>query len=114
MSAIEGEGYRVFREAEENRVVFEGAVRLGGMAEYAPITELLSAAVEAGGTVTVDLRGLEFLNSSGIAMLSKFVIQARNREDVALCVLGAAQVPWQGKSLNNLQRLMPGLDLRIE
>ena len=114
MSAIEGEGYRVFHDADANRVVFEGAVRLGGMGEYAPITDMLGSALENGGAVTVDVRGLEFLNSSGIAVLSKFVIQARNRQDVNLSIVGAAQVPWQNKSLNNLQRLMPALDLRIE
>jgi hypothetical protein len=59
----------------------------------------------------VDLSELEFLNSSGIAMLSKFVIEARNRKTVTLTILGAQAIPWQGKSLVNLQRLMPAMQL---
>jgi hypothetical protein len=31
-----------------------------------------------------------------------------------LIVLGSSLVPWQGKSLKNLQRLMPALQLEME
>jgi len=113
MSVVEGEGYRVVREAEANRVVFEGTLRLGGLGEYAPIADLLNAAL-AAGDVTVDVKALEFLNSSGIAMLSKFVIQARGLEGTSVRMLGDAGIPWQGKSLNNLKRLLPTLQLEID
>ena len=50
------------------------------MAEYAPIFDLLNnaCALKPAQPLTLDLRQLEFLNSSGIAMLSKFVIGVRN------------------------------------
>ena len=51
------------------------------------------------------------MNSSGIAMLSKFVIEARGRADGGLVIRASRSVPWQGKSLNNLKRLMPALEL---
>lgn len=108
---LTGEGYEIEYVAAAEQVVFKGALRLGGLPEYAPIVELLNTALLAHTTLTLDLSQLEFLNSSGIATLSKFVITVRNRGDRTLRVIGAANIPWQGKSLKNLQRLMPTLEL---
>jgi hypothetical protein len=60
------------------------------------------------------LRNLVFVNSSGISMLSKFVLSMRKKTGVQLVVLGSNDMPWQGKSLKNLEKLLPGLKLEIE
>ena len=109
---IQDENYKICFDAAAQAVEFHGSLRLNGMAEYAPIFELLNQASANASPLTLDLRKLEFLNSSGIAMLSKFVIGVRNGE-VKLNVLGSSAIPWQGKSLTNLKRLMPGLTLEI-
>jgi hypothetical protein len=64
-------------------------------------------------TLTIDLQALTFLNSSGINMLSKFVIKVRQQPGTRMVIVGSQMVPWQGKSLKNLQRLMPVLDLQF-
>jgi hypothetical protein len=64
--------------------------------------------------MTLDLRNLAFVNSSGISMLSKFVLSMRKKKGVQLVVLGSNDMPWQGKSLKNLEKLLPGLKLEIE
>jgi len=114
MTEISGEGYSARCDVETHTVTLVGTLRLNGIAEYAPIVALLSNAAEDASAMSLDLSGLEFLNSSGIAVLSKFVIEARNRKDLALTIVGSAAIPWQGKSLQNLKRLMPALviDLR--
>jgi hypothetical protein len=110
---IQDENYTICFDAAAQTVEFHGSLRLNGMAEYAPIFELLNqASANPAQPLTLDLRRLEFLNSSGIAMLSKFVIGVRNGE-VKLNVLGSSAIPWQGKSLTNLKRLMPNLMLEI-
>jgi len=114
MNLIEDENYKVSYQQEDALVVFSGTLRLGGMSEYAPIVECLQKAVSETGSLTLNLKDLDFLNSSGIAMLSKFVISARNKEDFELSILGSNETPWQEKSLKNLQRLMPSLTLRLE
>lgn len=63
--------------------------------------------------MTIDLQKLLFLNSSGISMLSKFVISLRKKKRLQLIVLGSEEVPWQKKSLKNLQKFLPGLKLEI-
>ncbi|GAA0594078.1 slr1659 superfamily regulator [Caenispirillum bisanense] len=105
---ITGATHAAAYDAATGTVRLSGIMRLNGMTEYAPVVALLSRSIAEHQSVTVDLTALEFLNSSGIAVLSKFVIEARNKS-VALTIRAARAVPWQSKSLVNLQRLMPAL-----
>lgn len=109
---INTEDYRIWYDSAAATAFCQGTLRLNGAREYAPLLELLmDAAADATTPFTLDLQKLQFLNSSGINMLSKFAIAMRQREGFQLKVLGSHEVPWQGKSLKNLQRLMPSLDL---
>ena len=63
---------------------------------------------------TLDVRALQFLNSSGINMLYQLVIKARRMGDVRMRVIGSKEVAWQSKSLANMTRFMPGLELVLE
>ena len=114
MSTLSGEGYSVEFDESAECVSISGTLRLGGLSEYAPLMELLIEGMQQCRTLTLDLRALEFLNSSGIAALSKFIIRARDHESCHVIIRGSRAVPWQGKSLNNLKRLMPSLELHIE
>jgi len=111
MKNIVGENYNVTFNEAESLFCMEGTFRLRGMDEYVEIGELLESALDANSVFTVDVTKLMFLNSSGIAMLSKFIIKARENEGLELIVKGSNDVPWQGKSLQNLKRLMPSLNL---
>jgi hypothetical protein len=109
---IETEDYRVYHQAEAATVVFEGFLRLDGMAAYEPIMDLLLAAAE-GEVCIVDLHQLEFLNSSGISMLSMFVVKVRDRGTTRLSFRGSEGILWQTRSLKNLKRLMPALQIEM-
>jgi hypothetical protein len=111
---IDGENYSLEYDESANLVSISGSLRLNGLEEYKPILDVLNQGIESGGNMQLDLSSLEFLNSSGIAMLSKFIINARGKDGFALTITGSAQVPWQGKSLKNLQRLWPALELTIQ
>lgn len=113
MTEYSGENYTVAFDEQARVVTISGTLRLNGMAEYGPIVALLSNAAEGASALAIDLSRLVFLNSSGIAVLSKFVIEARNRGGLALSIVGSTAVPWQGKSLHNLKRLMPSLELEF-
>ena len=92
-------------------------MRLSSPEDYAPIQALMKQVLEAAeanaGRVDLDLMGLEFLNSSGINLFAKFTIEVRNRGGVGLGVRGSARIPWHAKSLPNLKKLFPALDLQI-
>jgi anti-anti-sigma factor len=112
---IKTENYNVKYDQISHNIIFDGSLRLNGTEEYASILELLdSVAEQEPEKIVLDLKELSFLNSSGIGILSKFVINVRKRKNIQMVVIGAKKNPWQGKSLKNLQRLMPSLELEFE
>jgi hypothetical protein len=112
---IRGDNYHVVYDPASANIALQGFLRLRGMSEYAPIMQLLDGVVAAAPeTITLSLQGLRFLNSSGINMLFRFVINMRDQTSTQVVVHGSSQIPWQVKSLRNLQRLMPGLQLDFE
>ena len=64
--------------------------------------------------ITLDLRELRFLNSSGINMFFKFVIRVRDYKVSQLVIQGMKQIFWQNKLLANFQRLMPEVTVEME
>lgn len=114
MPEIKGEDYIVKHDLETVTVSFHGELALGSPNEYQPIKDLLNNIVDSEpATVTLNLRELTFLNSSGISMLSKFVLGLRKNQEIQLVILASNDVPWQSKSLQNLEKLLPTLKLEL-
>ena len=114
MKNINGESFEIRLEDDNSTVFFKGALRLSGSEDYAPILDLLKETlIHPAAPIVLDLRELDFLNSSGITMFSRFVIEARDRAGINLEILASEAVPWHARSLKNLQRLMPSLSIRL-
>jgi hypothetical protein len=114
MRNICGESFEVCLEEERYTVCFKGALRLSGMEDYAPILDMLRTTLSnPPAPIVLDLRQLDFLNSSGITMFSRFVIEARDRTGINLQFIASESIPWQARSLKNLQRLMPALQISM-
>ncbi|MEM9272455.1 MAG: STAS domain-containing protein [Cyanobacteria bacterium P01_F01_bin.143] len=112
---IKDQDYTVKYDSDSNIVDFIGLLSLQGPKEYAPITGLLNKIVESQPEkMTLNLKELSFLNSSGISMLSKFVLGLRKKKAIQLVILGSNEMPWQSKSLKNLQKFLPSLKLEID
>ncbi|MBF2065358.1 MAG: hypothetical protein IGS39_13185 [Calothrix sp. C42_A2020_038] len=111
---IIGDNYKVCYDVKSTSVNFHGSLRLNGMEEYSPILQLLNNVVDSNPSkLTLNLIHLDFLNSSGITMLSKFVIGMRSNKSVQIMILGANTIPWQSKLLKNLQKLLPSLNVTM-
>jgi hypothetical protein len=112
---IKDSDYSVEYDPESVNINFQGILSLGGPKEYKPIADLLNETVALNPPeITLNLRQLEFLNSSGISMLSKFVLSLRKKKGIQLVILGSNERPWQSKSLKNLQKFLPSLKLEID
>jgi anti-anti-sigma factor len=112
---ITGENYSISYDQASQYIIFNGSLRLDGNAEYALISDLLNqVAQQEPQKIVLDLAKLSFLNSSGISVISRFVINVRKRQNIQMTVIGSQKNPWQGKSLKNLQRLMPSLQLDLK
>jgi len=107
---IQTEDYTVWYEPTTATVNFTGLLRESLINDYKPIEELLDQVmVKELPLITMNLQQLEFLNSSGMSVLSRFVIRVRKQKITQLTVKGSTQMPWQEKLLSNWQRLMPTL-----
>jgi hypothetical protein len=105
---------KMWLDVETKTVFLKGIFRLT-TEQYENMTKILNEALAATPTgLTVDLKGLELLNSSGINVIAKFVIGVRNAKGTDLTIRGSKGIPWQGKSLPNLKKLCPTLSLVID
>ena len=117
VETITGEEYSVEYNPNTQAVTFIGSMRLRTADEYEPINQLLHQAHDAtpeGETLALDFSELKFLNSSGINVVSRFVIAARKAAKVNMVVKGSQEIYWQKKSLTNLQRLWPKVKIDIQ
>ena len=111
---IKTEDYSIQYNPSTTSITWTGFLRLTGMEEYAPIVKLLNDVVDENPKIIrLNLQNLEFLNSSGINVLSKFVIKVRQKGNINIIVEGSKDIPWQSKSFKNLQRLMPSLQVEL-
>lgn len=115
MQGVQGDNYRVWYEEKNNTVHFEGTLRLGTIAEYSPILQLLNnAANNSSDFVNINFQNLYLLNSSGISILSKFVIDLKIKPTLKVVITASSSIPWQSKVLKNLQKLRSSLILNYD
>lgn len=115
---IKADKYSVTYDSDIATVTCKGSLLLNGAKEYEPILQLFNMAAEQQqpNSLAIDLRELKFLNSSGINMMTKFVINVCDIKalDLELVVIGQKKIAWQDKLLKNLRRLMPTLKAKLE
>lgn len=78
---IKGEKYHVGYNPETSTIFCEGMLNLRGKDGYKDIANLFDQVVKQNHSakITVDVRELEFLNSSGITTLGGFIIKLRKK-----------------------------------
>ena len=93
--------------------VFTGVMRLVSPLEYEnPFAQLYHHIGNRPPLFTIDISGLEFLNSSGLTALSRVVLFSR-KQDTPLKIIARKSIPWQMKSLNSISPLWDKLQIEI-
>jgi len=109
---INQEGYSISFNDVKHEIICQGSLMLTGTEEYAPILELFKQASEqVESSLKLDICSLDFINSSGINTMTKFIIMVRNQNALKLTMVYTGKQAWQVKLASNLQRLMPSLEL---
>ncbi len=111
MAAIRGNTYLVEYQALEQQAMFHFIGKLQcSTEEYRKLAQFLETSLKqtALQQVCLDLTRVEFMNSSGINMLSEYCIAVRNHGSIQLQVQGDAKHSWQPRVFINLQKLMRG------
>lgn len=113
MEEIKEKDFQVVYDPVAQKIVWSGIMRLREE-EYRPVSELLTKVVDSkAADLTIDLRELSFLNSSGINVLSRFLLQLRNQTSNKITIQANQAHSWQRKSLNNMQRLMHNMKMDL-
>lgn len=111
---IKQDDYVINFNKKNRTVTCSGIFRLTGD-EYTAITELLNVVSDAKlDNLKIDLTELQFLNSSGINTLCKFIMRLRKNQITQVTVVGSNKFAWQNKSLTNLKKLLPSLELELQ
>lgn len=111
---IQDSDYWIQYDPITTTVVFQGLLLLNGVEAYTPISQLLNQCLDQHPSrVVLNLQQLRMLNSSGFQMLSRFVMNARQYQEMQLIIKGNKTIVWQTRSLRNLQRLMPSMQIEL-
>jgi hypothetical protein len=107
--------YSLAFDKNTSTATMKGSLRLASLGEYEKVKMFLNlAAREAGSEFTMDMRQLDFLNSSGVTTISTFVIMMRKENKRKLKVLGSKDISWQDRSLKNLLKLWDKVELELD
>lgn len=107
--------YHIKYSQETGIVSCFGSLECRGKQGYAEIAALLKNVVEAKKPeIILDIRKLEFLNTTGITTLGVFIIGIRKTGVSRLKILGAKQHPWQARAFKGLKKLLPGMETEFE
>ena len=93
--------------------VIKGAMRLPFPTSYeVPFDPIRKGIENAEERYTINIRDLEYLNSSGVSAFGRLFVSAR-KSHVQLDILASREVPWQTKGLSTLQKLWDGIELHF-
>ncbi len=111
---INGDGYNIVFDDGSNTVNFKGSLRLENMGEYNNIEKFLLDIHELNlPYLNLDFKDVEFLNSSGIAMLCRFIMDVKKINKMPVIVTGNENILWQKKSFSNLKMLWDKVEVRF-
>ncbi len=114
MEEITTEDYSIKYDAETATIHWQGAMRLNTH-EYKPIAQWLEQVLALEPPqITLNLRELEALNSSGVTMLGRFVFKAGRKKMIPLVIQADQDIAWQDNSVKQFKKLVPKLQFEWE
>lgn len=111
---IKHDDYYVSYEEETGVLRLEGVINVISE-EYKDISSLLNTVLESPTeNILLDIKDLTDINSYGITTLARFILSIYKKTQSKLKVIATKKLPWQVKSVENFQHLMPSLEVEWE
>jgi len=106
---MDNDDYKIHFDSPD-KVTLSGVLRLQSPNIYDELFAPIRDKISTGGSMTMDIQNVSFLNSSGITALARLIIVARSH-DAPFLIIAKEEVPWQKKSIVSLKRLWPKLEI---
>jgi hypothetical protein len=109
---LEGRTYTITYNNTTATVSFQGVLRLQSTDEGKSITDFLNrvAALEPK-TIQLDFEQLQLMNSTGLSILTKFLLKMRGQDATQVILRASKDHFWQQDLIKGLQRFLPGSEL---
>jgi anti-anti-sigma factor len=104
MSLFEHDQYSVELADTGDVAHMRGVMRLASPAAYEAIFAGVRARLDRGAPLTIDLRDVSFMNSSGIRALATLVLAAK-ASSAPLRIVASQSAVWQKKTMPSLRAI---------
>ncbi len=113
---ISKEDYFIETKKNRGRIRISGTLRLFNVEEYDPIISAIETMLDNSGRgkAVIDIKNLDFLNSAGIASLSRFVAAYDRKSIHNIEIKGNKNKYWQIKFLENIKKLRSEIKTSLE
>ncbi len=113
MMKLEGDGFQV--TYEDGLLDISGKLSLM-LEDYADLEEFFEKVIGSEPSeLTVDIRDLEYLNSSGIKTICVgLLLEADEIEDMQMKILCSNRYTWQKETIPTFEDLVDHLEIRFE
>lgn len=113
---ISKEDYFIETKKNRGRIRISGTLRLFNVEEYDPIISAIETMLDNSGRgkAVIDIKNLDFLNSAGIASLSRFVAAYDRKSIHNVEIKGNKNKYWQIKFLENIKKLRSEIKTSLE
>ena len=97
---------------ESNTVSLQGCIRSGDPEIYKQLDNVFQDAQKNNKLSLIwDLRALNDISSAGLGVLYRFAASKRENKDFALRIKANSSVYWQERSLPNIKKFLPSVQL---
>jgi hypothetical protein len=111
MEEIRNRYYQVIYDDCTGTIACNGTFQLGWAGEDMAVTHLLDSVADQHQSITLDLRGVEFLNADGFSALCRFVLKVHQKQTVQLTTLSSPHRPCQKPLMRMLRQCMPSMQM---
>ncbi|QTA91143.1 hypothetical protein [Desulfonema magnum] len=110
---LEGDGYTI--TYKDNIITIFGKLSLM-LEDYEELEDFFEEVIRTEPSeITLDIRNLEYLNSSGIKTICvSLILEADDIEDIQMKILCSNQYTWQKETIPTFEDLMDDMEIVFE